>query len=293
MSWSVSKKYLPRNGIATPAQIVNAVQEGFNMGNDLAVFVTYAALLVDGNPITNLLSIGGKTPLTGIDPPKPAIVGGLDTHAVFEGDTSMTRGDAFFGDNHSFNETLFDQFISFSNKFGDGEYNLTAAAELRAQRIQQSIKTNPQFSFLSPRYFTAFAESIFPLVFFVDGRASNLSVPITNARGFFQNMEMPQDFFRANQSFGIDAIGQGIGIIFQAHPIQPGANQGINNYVLNPASANLSEFCLLYTNFVNETVRSLYPAPTGVLLDALKGNLDNFYSGIKNQGCTQFFPYGK
>ena len=41
------------------------------MGNDLAVFLTYAAMLVDGNQIT--------------DPPKPAIVGGLDTHAVFEG----------------------------------------------------------------------------------------------------------------------------------------------------------------------------------------------------------------
>ena len=58
---------------------------GFNMGNDLAVFVTYAAMLVDGNMITNLLSIGGKSSKTGPDPPKPAIVGGLDTHAVFEG----------------------------------------------------------------------------------------------------------------------------------------------------------------------------------------------------------------
>ena len=55
------------------------------MANDLAVFVTYAAFLVDGNPLTNLLSIGGKSPLTGPDPPRPAIVGGLDTHAVFEG----------------------------------------------------------------------------------------------------------------------------------------------------------------------------------------------------------------
>lgn len=62
------------------------------MGNDLAVFVTYAAFLVDGNLITNLLSIGGKTNETGADPPVPAIVGGLDTHAVFEGDASTTRG---------------------------------------------------------------------------------------------------------------------------------------------------------------------------------------------------------
>ena len=62
---------------------------GFNMGNGLATFVTYAAMLVDGNQITNLLSIGGKTPETGPDPPKPAIVGGLDTHAVFEGAQSI------------------------------------------------------------------------------------------------------------------------------------------------------------------------------------------------------------
>ena len=82
------------------------------MGNSLAVFLAYGAMLVDGNQITNLLSIGGKSPETGPDPPKPAIVGGLDTHAVFEGasfghvvinldtdsrrlgDASMTRGKA-------------------------------------------------------------------------------------------------------------------------------------------------------------------------------------------------------
>jgi hypothetical protein len=55
------------------------------MGNGIATFVTYTAMLVDGNQITNLLSIGGKTSETGPDPPKPATVGGLDTHGVFEG----------------------------------------------------------------------------------------------------------------------------------------------------------------------------------------------------------------
>ena len=55
------------------------------MGNKLAKFIAYSSFLVDGNLITNRLSIGGKTSLTGPDPPRPAIVGGLDTHAVFEG----------------------------------------------------------------------------------------------------------------------------------------------------------------------------------------------------------------
>lgn len=62
------------------------------MEHDLAKLVTYAAHLVDGNVVTDLLSIGGKTPLTGPDPPAPAIVGGLSTHSVFEGDASTTRG---------------------------------------------------------------------------------------------------------------------------------------------------------------------------------------------------------
>lgn len=98
-------QYLPRNGIVTPNQIISAVQDGmlsfplhsfpsipdvkhragFNMDNTIARFLAYGTFLVDGNVITNEMSIGSKTPATGPDPPSPAIVGGLDTHAVFEG----------------------------------------------------------------------------------------------------------------------------------------------------------------------------------------------------------------
>ena len=55
------------------------------MGNDLAILVTFGAFLVDGNHLTNLMSIGHKTSGTGPFPPAPAIVGGLNTHGVFEG----------------------------------------------------------------------------------------------------------------------------------------------------------------------------------------------------------------
>ena len=104
---------------------------------------------------------------------------------------------------------------------------------------------------------------------------------------------MPDGFFRSNESIGLDIIGGGINYLFQRFPIQPGRNQGVGNYILDPTSANFSEFCLLSTNFVNQTVRSLYPAPTGILLDRLNANLDNFYSPLLGQGCPQFFPYGQ
>jgi hypothetical protein len=65
------------------------------MGNDLAIFATYSAMLVDGNLVTNLLSIGRKSYKTGPDPPKPAVVGGLNTHALFEGMLSELCFDRF------------------------------------------------------------------------------------------------------------------------------------------------------------------------------------------------------
>ncbi|RXW13620.1 hypothetical protein EST38_g12234 [Candolleomyces aberdarensis] len=261
------------------------------MEPNTARFVTYAAHLVDGNLVTDLLSIGEKTRKTGPDPPAPAIVGGLNTHAVFEGDASMTRADFFFGDNHSLNRTLFDQFVNFSNRFGGGFYNLTVAAELRFQRIQESIATNPQFSFIAPRYFTAYAESVFPVNFFVDGRSSEKKLDMEAATSFFRDGRYPPDFYRAPQPSG----GEGIGIIFLAHPVAPGENRDgkVNNYVLDPTSADFSNFCLLYTNFVNKTVRGLYPSPTGILRRNLIKNLGFFYSGIKDLGCEEIFPYGK
>ena len=85
---------LPKSSTRSNKVLCNGIQcyglltrylPGLNMGNGLAVFITYAAMLVDGNQITNLLSICGKSSETGTDPPQPAIVGGLDTHAVLEG----------------------------------------------------------------------------------------------------------------------------------------------------------------------------------------------------------------
>ena len=229
--------------------------------------------------------------------------------------TMVWLGDAFFGDNHSFNETLFEevikkkflsfkqvqelmdsfiQFSSFSNRFGAGNYNTTVAAEFRFQRIQDSIATNPEFSFISPRYFTAYAESVFPFLFFVDGRVSDGQLNLTVARGFFQNSSMPDGFFRANRSIGFNEIGDPISTVFNAHPIQPGKNQGrVNSYEFDPTSADFSKFCLLYENFVNGTVRSLYPNPTGQLRDALNINLNTFYVALQDPECPQLFPFGK
>lgn len=180
--------------------------------------------------------------------------------------------------------------VATSNQFGAGKYNYTVARELRNRRIQESIATNPNFSFVSPRYFTGFAESTFPVNFFIDGRHENGQLDLNVARGFFQNSRMPDGFFRPSTPRGAD----GIDIILGNNPISPGRNVGgVNNYVVDPTSADFSTFCLLYTNFVNETIRGLYPSPTGVLRQALNFNLNLLFDAFDGNNCTQIFPFGK
>ncbi len=102
---------------------------------------------------------------------------------------------------------------------------------------------------------------------------------------------MPNDFHRASKPSG----GEGLDIVFNAHPVPPGRNvNGINSYENDTTSGDFSNSCLFYENFVNQTIRGLYPNPTGVLRKVLNINLDFYFEGAgAGNECTQLFPYGK
>ncbi|KZV98543.1 aromatic peroxygenase precursor [Exidia glandulosa HHB12029] len=291
-----SHGWLPRTGIVTPGEIVTAVQNGYNMEWKRAVLVTYAAFLVNGNHLTNLLSLGGMSWLTGHAPPPPALASGLNTHGTFEGDASLTRSDAFLGDNHSFNETLFQQLVDISNKVGGGKYNASAAAEVRFQRVQDSIARNPTFNFANPRFNTAFVEAVFPIVFFIDGRlraAGETGLDLKVMRGFFEDHRMPKDFHRRGTVSS--ASDSELDFVQAAHDYIPGFNNGsarvVNNFVADPnfMGTQTELVCALYEKFVNSTV-ALYPNPHGELRKALNQNLDNFYVAAEAH-CDQIKPY--
>ncbi|KAJ3510659.1 hypothetical protein NLJ89_g4552 [Agrocybe chaxingu] len=203
----------------------------------------------------------------------------------------FSRRDAFFGSNDAFNETLFEQFVEYSNRFGGGNYNLTAAAELRFKRIQDGIATNHEFSLVGLRYFAAYGESVAPINFFVDGRRNDGQLDMEAARGFFQFSRMPDGFFPSNET----RSGQGVEVVIGTHPVQPGRNTGqVNSCTVDPDSPDFSDACLLYENFVNKTVKGLYPNPRGRLRKALLMNLDFFWRGVNStSGCAQVFPYGR
>lgn len=226
----------------------------------------------------------------------------------------MSRADAYFGDNHTFNQTVFDevcfpplttsptlsdsefQFINFSNRLGGGKYNLTVASELRLQRIHDSIATNPEFQFTEIRFNTAYFTSVFPLLFFIDGRQTPAhldgQLDVDAATSFFRDGKFPDGFWRTSPP---QSPTVGSRLVLAAHPVPPGRNQGkVNSYVTDPKSATLTTPCVLYSNFVNNVVVPLYPRPTGDLRDALNRNLGFMFQFLPQpNNCTRPFPFGK
>ncbi|KAH6897713.1 Chloroperoxidase [Coprinopsis sp. MPI-PUGE-AT-0042] len=288
--------YLPRDGVASPAQIITAIQEGFNMENSVARFNTYVNHLLDGNVLTDLISIGDKTPKTGSDePPPPALVSGMNHHGTFEGDASLTRADAFFGDNHSFNPEIFEQFKSYSSQYGGGFYTLTAAAEYLGNRFDQSKRTNPDFNFVGLRHITAFDQATYPFLFFVDGRRTSpdekFRLDMVTAERFFEDMQFPDDFHRASEPLK----GKGNELADRKPGIAPGRNQGrVDSFVMDASMGNAGSFgvCRWYERFVNVTIRGLYPNATGLLKSNLEVNLQYVYQSLPLSGgvtCPQIF----
>ncbi|TFK18147.1 hypothetical protein FA15DRAFT_660929 [Coprinopsis marcescibilis] len=154
------------------------------------------------------------------------------------------------------------------------------AAELRWNRTQQSITTNSNFTFTGLRHATVYDQAVFPATLFTDrcktGK-NKTQLDMQSALGFFRDMRFPKEFFRASApSAGEEAAG-----IFKAHPINPGGNVGgVNNYVVDTSLGGFEDGCGFYTQFVNMTIRSLYPKPEGVLRRNLKINLGFLYEAF-------------
>ncbi|KAH6905841.1 aromatic peroxygenase precursor [Coprinopsis sp. MPI-PUGE-AT-0042] len=266
-----------------------------NMAPSAARTAAYAGHILNGNLEYDLLSIGGKTPLTGPDPPAPAQVGGLSQHATFEGDASLTRADAFFGNNFAFNPALFEQFKNFSMIYGNGFFNHTVAGELRYHRIQESIATNPNFDIRGFRHTTLYGEAAFVSEFFVDGRKTGAEagqLDMVTAESFLKDGRFPVDFHRS----AIPVAAVGTAQIFAAHPTEPGRNvNGVNTFEVDRSLGGLTDVCGFYNGFINDKVLRQYPNPTGLLRTNLNKYLDLFYveTGFSALGCEQLFPFGQ
>jgi hypothetical protein len=67
----------------------------------------------------------------------------LNKHGIIEHDGSLSRADIFFGDNHSFNSTIWTSVSSF---FTDPTISIATAASARKARLANAAATNPTFN---------------------------------------------------------------------------------------------------------------------------------------------------
>jgi hypothetical protein len=137
--------YLSRDGITSFAEAANGIQTAYSMSFDIAVFLSALGLLAGGDIPTGKYSIGGQ------DPRVPNTLGapvlGIDRHGLFEIDASISRGDRYFGDNHSFNITRWNKLVDDANTYGDGLFNIEAMKHNAADAVDASRADNPEFAF--------------------------------------------------------------------------------------------------------------------------------------------------
>jgi hypothetical protein len=180
--------FLARDGIVTFNELVDAQQNVYNVGYDLAQLLAVLGITTtDGDAITMKLSIGcDATNRTSFSPLLTGSQPGLDGHNKFEADTSLTRNDFFThgGDNFKFNSTLFQMMSETTGRL----YNREGLAKYREERYYQSQKENPNF------YFGPFSLLLF-------GASSFLYELMPNGnRGYVPDFETVSSFFGAKDN---------------------------------------------------------------------------------------------
>lgn len=137
--------FIARDGITDYNELLDALQNVYNVGYDLANFLAFYAIYVAGlgDPVTKKLSIGcDATTRTSWSPIITGSEPGLNGHSKMEIDASLTRNDFFAagGDNFSFNTTLFKMFEQSTG----GLFDVDRISKYRHERWHQCQAENPQ-----------------------------------------------------------------------------------------------------------------------------------------------------
>ncbi|KAK4494620.1 hypothetical protein PRZ48_013976 [Zasmidium cellare] len=162
--------FLPHDGKNLTREVVTkALQDALNFEPSLTEIMFEQAL--PANPIPNA---------TWFD------LDLLNVHAVLEHDASLSRSDAYFGNNHVFNQTIFDE----SKKYWTDD--LVTANQLTNSKVArqlQSRATNPTYNFSSTVDSFSKGEVLAPIVAFGDKVAATTNR--TFMVHFFENEHLP------------------------------------------------------------------------------------------------------
>lgn len=309
---AANHNFLARDGITTFNELVDAQQNVYNVGYDLAVILAVLGIQAGGDITTGRLSIGcdatsrtALLPLLGNQP-------GLNGHNKFEGDTSLTRNDYFTanGDNFRFNGTLFAEMKAVADRVSGGNFDLNALAAYRSQRYDESVQQNPNFFFgpLSVLLYGAasFLYELFPN-FGPEGTPDLATmksffgaVEDSSAPGGWRHIpeRIPDNWFNRREPYSGGDVTREIAAMYLKYPKVFGGNVGTNNFLALstpfdiirdgklPTTATAGNFlCLLYQLATGPVPSQLSAVTdlTGAVLDWTLGKLNPVF---QNSGCT-------
>jgi hypothetical protein len=124
----------------TIPHLVKGLAAGLNIGADFSTAIGGVGLFSSPNPL------GGSFNLNDLD----------QHNFPIEHDASLSRKDAFFGDNHSFFDPFFEDVMSF---FPSGQTNIPGAAKAIANRTDDSEQTNPEFVYGAREFILRYGET--------------------------------------------------------------------------------------------------------------------------------------
>lgn len=82
----------------------------------------------------------------------------LDEHNFpIEHDCSLSRQDAYFGDDHTFDQDSFNQVLAYFD--GAERVTIPAASKARYHRVQQSMANNPTISYGANQFVLSYGET--------------------------------------------------------------------------------------------------------------------------------------
>lgn len=298
--------FLSRDGIVTFNELVDAQQNLYNVGYDLAVTLAVLGLTTtDGDIVNEKLSIGcDATTRTSFNPTLTGSEPGLDGHNKFEADTSLTRDDYFLGDgdNFSFNGTLYKMMKETTNS----NYDRDGLSLYRAQRYNQSLAENPNFYF-GPFSLLLFGASSF-LYELMPSSANGLKPDEATISSFFSAVEqsdgsykfgnaeqIPANWYNRVDPYDLQKVGTEILAQYLEYPVLFGGATGnggfdlinfgaISNGKLEVGATAAGVSCLLY-QLATERVPSSLNSVLTPTVDALSFALSKLNPSFQNLGC--------
>lgn len=149
----------------TIPELISGLKTGINVGFDFTTVVGLMGLASAPNPSTFNFDLDN-----------------LDEHNfLLEHDASLSRGDFYFGDNHTFNQTIFDQILAYYQNTNVTTVPLASAA--RYNRIETARPLNLTFTYGIRQLVLSYGETA--LYTSVMGEPINGAAPVSYVKEFF------------------------------------------------------------------------------------------------------------